>query len=70
MFCTGDAVRTIQGVGCPVGTHGIEGDESGLCYDNSVPCPENADYKIPDSTPTYPGDYYCDNLPPRSWIIC
>jgi hypothetical protein len=39
-------------------------DESGLCYLNSVPCPEG-DYKILERDPSYTGQYYCDNLPPR-----
>lgn len=63
-FCTGDAVRTIPGVGCPEDTHVIEGDERGLCYLNDVPCPKG-NYKILQETPNYPGDYYCDNLPPK-----
>jgi hypothetical protein len=37
-FCTGKAVRNIPGVGCPVGYHSNEDDESGLCYDNDLGC--------------------------------
>jgi hypothetical protein len=62
-FCTGEAVRT-TGEGCPEDTHVIEGDESGLCYSNDVPCPEG-DYEIPESNPSYPGQCYCDNFPPK-----
>ena len=65
MFCTGEAARIVSGVGCPKGFHVIEGDESGLCYINSMPCPET-DYKILQETPSYPGEYYCDNLPPKN----
>jgi hypothetical protein len=63
-FCTGDAVRTKPGEGCPEDTHVIEGDERGLCYLNDIPCPEGY-YKILQETPNYPGDYYCDNLAPN-----
>lgn len=64
LFCTGEAVRSAD-EGCPKGFHSIGGDESGLCYINSIPCPEGA-YKIRDSNPTYAGDYYCDSSPPNN----
>jgi hypothetical protein len=63
-FCTGDAVRSVPGEGCPEGYHTFEGDETGQCYSNDLPCSEN-DYKILQETPNYPGEYYCDNLKPK-----
>ena len=42
-------------------THVIEGDESGC----KCTCPEG-DYEIPESNLSYPGQYYCDNLPPEN----
>jgi hypothetical protein len=59
-FFTGEAVRDLPSRHCPVDTHSIEGDESGQCYRNHVPCPEDM-HKIPVTNPDYPGDYYCDN---------
>jgi hypothetical protein len=41
-FCTGEAVRNLPYPpgGCPEGYHDVESDESGLCYDDLLGCPE------------------------------
>jgi hypothetical protein len=66
-FCTGKAVRNLPYPpgGCPEGFHGVEDDESGLCYSDNIPCPEGLELKEFENAEGHgcTGPPWCEQIP-------